>query len=248
MRVFKGFDNLPTFRRAVATIGSFDGVHCGHRVLLAQTKALAASRGGESIVLTFEPHPRITLGRADGLRLLNTLEEKLTLLEAAGIDNTIVIPFTDAFSRLSPEEFIGGYIVGRAGVEALVVGYNHRFGRNRDGDHASLSASGLEVCEVGQHLVGGGKVSSTVVRATIAAGDMESAARLLGEPYIFIGTAGEEGEVVSPESEYKLLPPAGRYAATVNGTDGEVRISDDGRLYADCTAEDGISIKILRKI
>ena len=106
MRIFRGFDNLPTFVHAVATMGSFDGVHCGHKVLLQRTISLAKERGGESIVLTFEPHPRYVLGTAEGMQLLSTLEEKLWLLEQEGIDNVIIIPFTKEFSRLKPQEFI----------------------------------------------------------------------------------------------------------------------------------------------
>ena len=252
MKVFRGFENLNPFVNGVATIGSFDGVHCGHRALLSTVRRLAAERGGESVVFTFDPHPRITLGRAEGLKLLNTTEEKLTLLAAAGIDNTVVIPFTEEFSRLSPDEFIADCIV-RAGVRTLAVGYNHRFGRDKAGDYAYLSSARREVwpevVEVEQQLVGSGKVSSTVIRRVIAEGDMAAASRLLGEPYIFIGMASGGGEVVSPERDYKLLPPAGEYAAEVDGRRCAVHIADDGRLFAGgLTAAGRTVIKIENRI
>ncbi len=130
MRVFYGFDALPHFVRPTVTVGSYDGVHSGHLALLRTVAGRARAQGGESVVLTFEPHPRVTLGRADGLRLLTSLEEKIYLLGQQGIDNLIVIPFDKAFSALAPDTFIRDYLVGRIGAETLVVGFNHRFGVN----------------------------------------------------------------------------------------------------------------------
>ena len=112
MRVFYGFDALPRFREPAVTVGSFDGVHLGHQALLARLCEEARATGGESIVLTFDPHPRITLGRTDGFRQLTTLDEKLALLERLGIDDVIVIPFDRAFSALSGREFIERYLKG----------------------------------------------------------------------------------------------------------------------------------------
>lgn len=112
MRVFHGFDALPHFVRPTVTVGSYDGVHLGHRALIGRLIAEASANGGESVVLTFEPHPRITLGRAEGLRLLTTLDEKTALLEELGVDNVIVIPFDRAFSALSGEEFVNDYLIG----------------------------------------------------------------------------------------------------------------------------------------
>ena len=253
MRVFRGFDDLPAFRSGVATIGSFDGVHCGHKALLGRVCELARENDGESVVFTFDPHPRITLGCADGLRLLDTAEEKLIGLERAGIENVVFIPFTQEFSRLSAEEFISDYIVGKAGIVDLVVGYDHRFGRDKQGDFALLStvgrAAGLEVVEVGQQLAGGEKVSSTVVRRAVADGDMERAARLLGEPYTVIGRVESDGEIISPEREYKLMPPAGRYAALVGGVETELTIDSGGRAYICGVAKaEKCEIKIVKRI
>ena len=115
IRVFRGFDALPRFVRPVVTVGSYDGVHLGHRALIDRLTAEARAVGGESVVLTFDPHPRITLGRGEGLRLLTTLDEKVALLRGLGVDNVIVIPFDRTFSALSGEEFARRYLIGKVG-------------------------------------------------------------------------------------------------------------------------------------
>ncbi len=232
MRVFRGFDNLPPFECAVATIGSFDGVHCGHRVLLNEVRSIAKREGGESIVLTFDPHPRITLGKAEGLRLLSSTDEKLHLLEAEGIDNVIIIPFTREFSRLSPAEFLHDMLVAKVGIRHLVVGYNHHFGHNKAGDFDFLAGNnaGLNILKVEQHRVESDKVSSTVIRNTIEHGDMAQAERLLGHPYIIIGVVGGDGSVSHPENEYKQMPPAGTYPVLVGGVPNMLTITTSGSM------------------
>ena len=163
MKVVWGFDNPPLLRNAVATVGSYDGVHRGHCILLGEVMRRAKACGGESVVLTFEPHPRITLGNDEGLMLLSTFEEKCRLLEQVGIDYVVVIPFDEAFSRLSREEFIDDYLVGKLGIKQLVVGYNHHFGHNKEGNHSFLQQHGaLQVVQVAQYTDNGGKISSTV--------------------------------------------------------------------------------------
>lgn len=180
MRVFHGFDTLPQFVRPAVTVGSYDGVHLGHRALIGRLVAEARANGGESIVLTFEPHPRITLGRAEGLRLLTTLDEKLALLAELGVDNVIVIPFDRTFSALSGEEFVNGYLIGRVGAETLVAGFNHRFGHDRI-DCEALAASGrLKVVKVEPCNVGGMHVSSTKIRRLLEEGKTAEAELLLG--------------------------------------------------------------------
>ncbi|MBQ5635368.1 MAG: FAD synthetase [Alistipes sp.] len=228
MQVLHGFNNLPTFHHPVATVGSYDGVHCGHRIIIDEVVRRAKAIGGESILLTFEPHPRITLQQDGGLRLLTTLEEKAQLLESCDVDYLLVIPFDIAFSRLSHEEFISDYITGRLGIEELVIGYNHHFGHNKSGNYAYLSEKGgtLRVTEVKQHLVDEQKVSSTIIRQTIERGDMTLAAQLTGHPYIIIGMANENGFVVT--DRYKLLPPQGIYQATINDLPYKVVVSGQG--------------------
>lgn len=227
MRVFYGFDALPHFVRPTVTVGSYDGVHSGHLALLRTVAGRARAQGGESVVLTFEPHPRVTLGRADGLRLLTSLEEKIYLLGQQGIDNLIVIPFDKAFSALAPDTFIRDYLVGRIGAETLVVGFNHRFGRDKQGSYDYLGSHGfgLEVVEVGECDVDAEKVSSTVIRHLVAQGDMARAARLLSHPYLVIGTAAAGR--IRTDDPLKLLPPAGSYQVRI-GAAGKA----DGRRIA----------------
>ena len=141
MKVFHGIDRLPAFRHPAATVGSFDGVHGGHSELLAAVRRFARERDGESIVVTFSPHPRIVLETQTDLRLLTTLDEKAWLLERAGIDNLVVIPFTREFSRTGSADFIRRDLIGKLGVETLVMGYNHHFGHNKEGDYGSLRSS-----------------------------------------------------------------------------------------------------------
>lgn len=232
MRVFYGFEQLPAFRRAAATVGSYDGVHDGHRVLLDRVAEQARACGGESIVLTFDPHPRITLGMQEGLRLLSSLGEKRCLLERLGIDNLIVIPFDRAFSRIPSEVFLREYLIGRVGVENLVVGFNHRFGRDKEGDYRQLAALherfGFRVTEVAEYDIDAERVSSTQVRRLILAGEMERAARMLGHPYPLAASVLPDGGVV-PEEPLKLLPPAGLYPVRVGEAEAALRIEADGR-------------------
>lgn len=180
IRVFHGFGALPRFVHPVVTVGSYDGVHRGHRALIERLVAEARAAGGESIVLTFDPHPRITLGRGEGLRLLTTLDEKIALLGELGVDNVIVIPFDRAFSALTGAEFVDRYLIGRVGAETLVAGYNHRFGHDRL-DCDTLAASGrLKIVKVEPCTVDGQRVSSTLIRRLLEEGKTAEAARLRG--------------------------------------------------------------------
>lgn len=222
MRIIYGFDSVAPLSHAVATVGSYDGVHRGHRELLAEVVRYARERGGESVVITFEPHPRLVLGD-DGVGLLTTLDEKCALLEEVGIDCVVVIPFDRAFAAISHEEFINEYIVGRLHVEQLVVGYNHRFGHENRGDYQFLTQCGsLKVVEVGQYRYDGDKVSSTQIRKAIEQGDMAQAQRLLGHPYIIKGVANEQGRVAVPE--HKLLPSDGKYRADIEGVSTTIEV------------------------
>ena len=180
IRVFHGFGALPRFVHPVVTVGSYDGVHRGHRALIERLVAEARAAGGESIVLTFDPHPRVTLGRGEGLRLLTTLDEKIALLGELGVDNVIVIPFDRSFSALTGAEFVDRYLIDRVGAETLVAGYNHRFGHDRL-DCDTLAASGrLRIVKVEPCTVDGQRVSSTLIRRLLEEGKTAEAARLRG--------------------------------------------------------------------
>ena len=226
MQTLFGFDNLPNITHAVATVGSYDGVHSGHKVLIEQVVSLAKRRCGESVVITFEPHPRITLGQDEGLKILSNVEEKSILLEQLGVDYMLIIPFDVAFSRLSPEQFVTDYLIAKVGVEEIVIGYNHHFGYNKSGDYDFLTTHNIEVTRIDKQLVENSKVSSTIIRATIESGDMTRAAQLLGHTYIIIGQSDANGFVAT--SKYKLLPPPAEYNALVNGTEQRVTVAQNG--------------------
>lgn len=201
MKVFQGFEDLPHFVRPAVTVGSFDGVHRGHRALIGRLVAEARAVGGESVVLTFEPHPRITLGRAEGLRLLTTFEEKVALLAELGVDNVIVIPFDRAFSALSGREFVERCLIGRVGAETLVAGYNHRFGHDGVACDAPEVASRLRVVRVGPCTVDGMRVSSTAIRRLLDAGDRTTAEHLTGHPLSEHRPAPERGNEESKTNQ-----------------------------------------------
>lgn len=201
MKVFQGFEDLPHFVRPAVTVGSFDGVHRGHRALIGRLVAEARAVGGESVVLTFEPHPRITLGRAEGLRLLTTFEEKVALLAELGVDNVIVIPFDRAFSALSGREFVERCLIGRVGAETLVAGYNHRFGHDGVACDAPEVASRLRVVRVGPCTVDGMRVSSTAIRRLLDAGDRTTAEHLAGHPLSEHRPAPERGNEESKTNQ-----------------------------------------------
>lgn len=239
MRIFRGLDNLPRFQGAVATMGSFDGLHCGHRVLLDRVLERKAQLGGESVVITFDPHPRYVLGTGEGMQLLSTIEEKALLLEQAGIDNLLIIPFTIAFSQTSPQEFITT-LSERIGIQTMVVGYNHRFGHKKEGNYDYLSSrrGNMEILMVEQQQVAKSKVSSTIVRQNIAKGLMERASAMLSRPYIIICQSLGDGSLagIAPQ---KMLPPAGAYVVNVNGEKNELWIGQQRTLHLAHAATEG---------
>ena len=213
-----GFDTTAAPRRSVVTIGSFDGVHQGHRALLEHLKAMAARMDAESVVVTFDPHPRIAMGRAEGMQLLTTIEERARLLDEVGIDRMVVAHFDDKFRSQPYESFVRDMLIERLGMVGMIVGYNHRLGRGSEGNFDKLqplaAECGFELECVAQHREDGeDKVSSTVVRNVIAEGDMERAARLLGARYM-LSVVAHEGAIAAID-EYKMLPPSGEYRCSV---------------------------------
>ena len=226
MVVNYGFDSLPHDMRAVITVGSFDGVHSGHRALLESVVAMSQRLSAESVVVTFEPHPRIAMGRAEGMQLLTTVEERALLLARYGVDRVVVAHFDDNFRSQTYEEFVR-MLVAKCGMVGMVVGYNHRFGSNR-GSYENLpplvEELGFELQRVEQYTSAGDKVSSTVVRNTLAEGDMERATKLMGHRYVVVGEA--YSGVVVVEDENKFLPVKGSYHAVVNGSARSIDICD----------------------
>lgn len=245
MQIHHGFDDVATIDNPVATLGSFDGVHGGHRTLLDAVKALAAQTGGQSVVMTFEPHPRIALGTDKGLALLTTVEEKALLLERAGIDHMIVVPFDSWFSSQSHEEFIRDCMVDKLHIRGLVVGYNHRFGRGNEGNFETLAPLaerfGFTLRRVEQYTDDSAKVSSTVIRRLIEAGDMSQAARLLTHPYIIKGAVCNRRLDIA--DRYKLLPPSGSYKGLIDGQTVDIVV--DGRSIMADTQDKEVIIEFI---
>lgn len=205
--------------RAAAAVGSFDGVHAGHRAILRTLTDTARKNGGESVVVTFDPHPRQVVGET-GVGLLNSTEEKLWLLERQGVDNVFVVPFTVEFSRLSSAEFVRRYLVEGIGARSVVTGYNHRFGRGREGGQESLETL-FEVVPVPERELTGAKVSSTAIRGLIRRGELAQAERMLVDPYFFI--VDEWGRCPEPA---KLFPPDGVYPVSVDNIPARLTVKD----------------------
>lgn len=214
MTISYGFDISTDVRRSVVTIGSFDGVHSGHRVLIDRLCAMAKRLDAESIVVTFDPHPRIAMGSAEGMGLLTTIEERAMLLAEAGVDHLVVAHFDEAFRSQPYGVFVRQSLVAKLGMVGMIVGYNHRLGSGSEGNYDRLlplaTECGFEIERVEQHLADEHKVSSTEVRKAIAEGDMLLSAKLLGRRYMVCGRA-EKGVVVVRD-EHKLLPKEGCYA------------------------------------
>lgn len=184
MRIHYGFDSLPVIERPVVTIGSFDGVHRGHAALLEYVKTEARRVDGRSVVVTFSPHPREVLPRGGEFRLITPLERKAELLEALGVDELIVVEFTMRFAALSSEEFVRDYLVKKLSIRSLVVGYNHRFGHDREvaENHFEVLGQryGFDVVRASALTIEGGKVSSSIIRRLLAEGNQDEAEILLG--------------------------------------------------------------------
>ncbi len=217
MRIDYGFDTISADVRSVVTIGSFDGVHSGHKVLLSALKQMAKRLDAESVVVTFDPHPRIAMGRAEGMGLLSTIEERALLLEREGIDRMVVARFDENFRSQPYDSFVRESLVAKLGMVGMIVGYNHRLGRGNEGNYDSLqplaAECGFELERVSQYLVDGVKISSTVVRDVMVQGDMREVAHLLGQRYIVVGDA--KSGIVDIADEYKLLPTSGVYNADI---------------------------------
>ncbi len=231
MKVYRSLDEFENKGNAVVTTGTFDGVHYGHQKIISRLKEVATQYKGESVIITFFPHPRLVLFPEDNdLKLINTLEEKIALLEKAGIDHLIIIPFTKEFSRLSSLEFIQEILVDKIGTKKLVIGYDHHFGKNREGsfEHLKLYAPeyGFEVEEIPGQDINDVAVSSTKIRNAILNGNFEIANRYLGYPFSINGKVAKGDQIgrtigyptanIQVPESYKLIPGDGIYAVKVN--------------------------------
>ena len=236
MKIFHNFNLAGNIRNAVVTTGSFDGVHVGHKVILQRLRKLAAEINGETVLITFHPHPRKvlypdTLGK--DLFLINSQREKIELLRKAGLDNLIIVEFTRAFSQITSIDFVKNILLSRLHACKIVVGFNHHFGHNREGDYDELRKLGLEngfeVEEIPEQDIHNESVSSTKIRKALQDGNIQKANAYLDHHYIIMGRAAKSSEKleeigfpcynVQIEEDCKLVPPNGVYAVTVIGKD-----------------------------
>lgn len=230
MKVYHSLEEFLPLKYAVVTQGTFDGVHLGHRKILTQLKAYAEKEGGETVMLTFFPHPRMVLQPEDNtLKLLETIDEKITHLETLGIDHLLILPFTKEFSRLSAEEFVRDILVQGIGTKVMVVGYDHRFGKNREGSFQELqdlaSIYDFRVEEIAAEDIDAVTISSTKIRHALLAGDLATANTYLGYPYRVQGKVvhghkrgkglGFPTANIQLSAPYKLIPGDGVYAVGV---------------------------------
>jgi riboflavin kinase / FMN adenylyltransferase len=239
LQVHHNIFHLPSFKNAVITIGTFDGVHKGHQSILHQLVNQAKQLNGESIIITFFPHPRSVVRQNEQpLLLLNTLDERIELLTQYGIDHLVIVPFDAAFAELSANEYVDDFLVKYFQPKAIIIGYDHHFGKNRTGDHLLLSKKGMEhqfaLLEIPKHVLQEVAVSSTQIRQAIAAQKIETANALLGYPYFFSGQVVEGNQMgrtigyptanLHLLDETKLIPGDAVYAV-------QVKVNEESTIY-----------------
>jgi len=246
MKVHFDIDTLPKFTRAVITIGTFDGVHVGHRQIIDKLKQEAKDINGETVIITFHPHPRkVVSSTILGIRLINTLEERIQLLEKLGIDHLVVVPFTDAFANQPAEDYVANFLVRKFQPHTIIIGYDHRFGKERKGDYLLLekmaATQGFQLKEIPKHVLDEIAISSTKIREALLEGKIEIADKLLGYEFFFSGIVVDGDKLgrklgyptanLKINNEEKIIPGNGIYAvyAEVSG-DASTGFSRDSSL------------------
>lgn len=243
MQIHRDIANLPGFRNAVITIGTFDGVHLGHKQVIDNLKKEAANAGGESVIITFHPHPRKVVSSViTGVRLINTLPERIELLEITGIDHLVIVPFTDYFASQTAEEYIKDFLVDKFRPHTIIIGYDHRFGKERTGDYKMMEEKAAiynyELKEIPEHILNTIKVSSTNIRNAILQSNIEEANNFLGYDFFF------EGEVFHGDKIGRTL---GYPTANLKSTDEEKISLGDG-IYAVYATVEGTTYKGMMSI
>ena len=239
MNVHHGIDTLTPLPHAVVTSGTFDGVHRGHQKILTRLTEVARANGGQSVVLTYWPHPRTVVSNdSQNLRLLSTLDEKIELLAQAGVDHLVVIPFTRSFSQLTSEEFIQRILIEKIGTKKLVIGYDHRFGRDREGGFDYIQAHqakyGFSVEEIPRQDIEAVGVSSSKIRTALAEGNVRAANLFLGRAYNLTGTVVKGRQLgrtigyptanLQVDDPAKLIPANGVYAVEVQHNEQQLGV------------------------
>lgn len=225
MNEYSSVANYKNDRSSVVTIGTFDGVHIGHRAILTRLATTAQKEKLDSVLLTFFPHPRMVLEKDSEIKLINTIEERIALIQQTGIDHIIIHPFTSEFSRLTALEFVRDILVNKLHIKKIVIGYDHRFGRNRNANIKDLRKFGIiydfEVEEISAQELDHVAVSSTKIRKSLEAGDIETANAYLGYPFMLSGTIVKGKSIgrtiqyptanLELKENYKLIPKEGVY-------------------------------------
>lgn len=231
MIVHKEINNLPSFKNAIITIGSFDGVHKGHLKIIKQVMDEAEKAEGNSIVITFYPHPKNIISETkEHATLINTFQEKVSLLEKIGISDLVVIPFNKEFSEMTAQDFIVNILINKFRPKCIIIGHDHLFGKNRTGDFKMLEEYGkkndFDVIQIPEHIIKNATISSTSIRKNIIKGDVTTANELLGYPFFFSGlvvngnkrgrTIGFPTANIEMPEKSKLIPGDGVYAVYVD--------------------------------
>ena len=230
MKIYHHLSEFKKLTNAIVTIGTFDGVHYGHQKIIKRLCELAKTSGGESVILTFFPHPRMIIDPENqGLKMINTINEKAEILAKLGVNHLIITPFTRDFSNLSPADYIKSILVDKIGTKQLIVGYDHRFGKDRQGGMEALEVHAkvydFNIEEIPEQDINDVAVSSTKIRAALLDGDVSLAAAYLGYHFSINGpvikgdkigrTIGFPTANIFVEETYKLIPGDGIYAVTV---------------------------------
>ncbi len=229
MKVYYGIDDFVPPAYPVVTTGTFDGVHCGHMELLNRIKTLAKNHNGETVVVTFNPHPRTVIHPDVQIKLIHTIEEKIARLEKAGVDHFVIIPFTKAFSRTTSTSFVRDILILQLQTKLLVIGYDHQFGRNREGTVSDLAeyavTYGFEIEQIEAQTFEDINISSTKIRKALEEGDFETANQFLGYDFMLTGTVVHGNKLgksigyptanIDVRNEHKLIPANGVYAVEV---------------------------------
>jgi riboflavin kinase/FMN adenylyltransferase len=225
LKIFNSIKEFSATKKTILTLGTFDGVHIGHQKILERVIDNTANEKYESLVLTFFPHPRMVLQEKSEIKLLNTIEEKINLLETIGIQNLVIHPFDEAFSRLTAEEFVRTVLVDQFDIHKIIIGHDHRFGRNRTADINDLISFGqqygFEVEQISVQEINDLSVSSTKIRNAISQGNMPLANEYLGYDYFLSGTVFKGKQLgrtigfptanIKIKEDYKLIPLNGVY-------------------------------------
>jgi riboflavin kinase/FMN adenylyltransferase len=227
MKIIKDLEEVKLDQNSVITLGTFDGFHLGHQQIVDTVVQKSRQSAGRSFLITFDPHPRKVIPGRNDVKILSTLDEKVVVLEQLGMENLFVINFTTEFSRQSPDEFVEKYLVKGIGLREVVIGYDHHFGKSRDGNFELLQKLGskydFSVTLIPEYSVDGETISSTKIRKALLAGDVSKAGKMLGRHYSFKGTIvhgdgrgrqlGFPTANLSIDNEDKLIPAKGIYAA-----------------------------------